>query len=201
MKESRPAIINDLIERLSELPGIGRKTAERFVYYLVNQPESKLSALAENISSLPKEVKKCETCGRIAEKSPCFFCSDKNRRNDIICVVAESQDIAPIENTGKYDGRYHILGGVINALEGITPDKLSINNLIERIQANGFKEVILALNPNMEGESTVLHISKLLKDKNIKITRLARGLPIGSDLAYADEITLSNALQDRQEVK
>ncbi|MFC1662756.1 recombination mediator RecR [Patescibacteria group bacterium] len=200
MKEAKPAIIADLIERFSQLPGVGRKTAERYVYYLINQTPEVIRELADKIADLPKSITKCESCNRIAEDSPCNICHDSQRDKSIICVVAESQDLAPIESSKHYRGQYHVLGGVLNPLEGITPDKLTIKALLQRLEKNGVKEIILALNPDIEGESTALQLAKTLKNKPVKVTRLARGLPMGSDLAYADEVTLSNAIKGRQEV-
>lgn len=196
----RPRVIADLIERLSELPGVGRKTAERYVYFLVNQPTEKLKRLGESIESLAGAITTCQTCHRIADASPCSICGNQKRDTKQLCIVAESQDIGPIENTGHFKGRYHVLGGVINTLDGTGPDQLHIDDLLQRVANEGVTEVVLALNPDMEGESTALHIAKLLKTKNIRVTRLARGLPMGSDLAYADEVTLASAIDGRQEL-
>lgn len=197
----QPGIITELIERLSELPGVGQKTATRYVYFLVSQPAEKLKRMGDVISTLAASVTTCAVCHRIAEKTPCSLCTDRTRDPRVLCVVAESQEITPIENTDKFRGRYHVLGGVINVLEGIGPDKLAIADLIQRVGRDAVSEIILALNPDMEGESTALHLAKLLKDKDVKVTRLARGLPMGSDLAYADEVTLASAIEGRQEVK
>ncbi|MFH0952690.1 MAG: recombination mediator RecR [Patescibacteria group bacterium] len=201
MKDSRPAIISALIEQLSELPGVGNKTAERYVYYLINQSADKLEKLGQDIAAINQTITKCSVCHRIADKDICLICADNNRDKETLCVLAESQDIAAIENTDSFNGRYHILGGLLNPLEGITTDKLAIKSLLERINKEGIKEIIIAFNPDMEGESTALYLIKQLKNISVRVTRLARGLPMGADLAYADEITLTNALVGRQVVK
>ena len=153
---------------------------------------------------LGSSIATCHVCQNFSEKNPCAICSDKNRDQAVICVVAEHQDLPVIENTGEYLGAYHVLGGVLDPLHGITPDQLKIKELIYRVQNNNIKEIVLALNPDLEGETTILYLTKLIKsfDKNsvIKITRLARGLPIGADLEYADEVTVSDALKGRKEL-
>ena len=153
---------------------------------------------------LGSSIATCQVCQNFSEKNPCAICSDRNRDQSVICVVAEHQDLPIIENTGEYRGAYHILGGVLDPLHGITPDQLKIKELIYRVQNNNIKEIVLALNPDLEGETTILYLTKLIKsfDKNsiIKITRLARGLPIGCDLEYADEVTVSDALKGRKEL-
>lgn len=196
----RPRIIAELIERLSELPGVGRKTAERYVYYLIQQPQEKIERLGQTISQLSTAITTCSVCHRIADSSPCSICTNDKRNPKMLCVVAESQDIAPVENTGHFTGRYHVLGGVINTLDGVGPDQLQIDSLLNRVTDQGITEVLLALNPDIEGESTALHLTRLLKEKKVKVTRLARGLPMGSELAYADEITLASAIDGRQEI-
>ncbi len=195
-----PEPIQNLINEFNKLPGIGPKTSERFVFYLLKQPKEEISRLAQVLENLKDKITYCSVCQNVSEKNPCIICSDQKRSKTTICVVAESHDMASIENTGEFNGLYHVLGGNLNPLENITPDKLKIKELVQRIKKDGVKEIILALNPDLEGESTTLYLTKLLKPLNTKITRLARGLPMGSDLEYADEVTLSNALKGRLEI-
>jgi len=195
-----PEPISNLINEFNKLPGIGPKTSERFVFYLLKQPKEEISRLSQVLENLKDKITYCSACQNISEKNPCYICSDQRRDKKVICVVAESHDMASIENTGEYKGLYHVLGGDLNPLEGITPDRLKIKELLARVKNDGVKEIILALNPDLEGESTILYLTKILKPLNIKTTRLARGLPMGSDLEYADEVTLSNALKGRLEI-
>ena len=182
-----PSSIQNLINQFSQLPGIGPKTAERFVFHLLKQSPEQLNKFAKDLTQLKNKTVRCSICQNFTDQKT-------------ICVVAEPQDIIALEKIGDYQGVYHVLGGLLNSLDNITPDKLTIDKLTERIKNNQPKEIILALNPNIEGESTALYLTKLLKPLNIKITRLARGLPMGSDLAYADEVTLGSALQGRREI-
>ncbi len=195
-----PRSLENLIREFTKLPGIGPKTAERLVYFLLKQPKDSLTNFADCINHVKDEVVTCRLCYRLADQDPCGICLDKNRDKSLLCVVAESQNIAVFEKTHMLNGLYHVLGGVITPLEGITPDQLKIKQLEERLKANGIKEVILALNPDLEGETTSLYLAKLIKPLNIKVTRLARGLPMGADLEYADEVTLENAIAGRREV-
>jgi len=199
-----PLVIQNLTDSFSRLPGVGPKTALRFVFYLLRQKQEDNIKFAKAIEMLGSSIATCQICQNFSEKNPCAICSDRNRDQSVICVVAEHQDLPIIENTGEYRGAYHILGGVLDPLHGITPDQLKIKELIYRVQNNNIKEIVLALNPDLEGETTILYLTKLIKsfDKNsiIKITRLARGLPIGCDLEYADEVTVSDALKGRKEL-
>ena len=199
-----PLVIQNLTDSFSRLPGVGPKTALRFVFYLLRQKQEDNIKFAKAIEMLGSSIATCQVCQNFSEKNPCAICSDRNRDQSVICVVAEHQDLPVIENTGEYRGAYHILGGVLDPLHGITPDQLKIKELIYRVQNNNIKEIVLALNPDLEGETTILYLTKLIKsfDKNsiIKITRLARGLPIGCDLEYADEVTVSDALKGRKEL-
>jgi recombination protein RecR len=196
-----PRALERLIHEFTKLPGIGPKTAERLVYYLLKQPKEELVSLAESLRQAKDEVITCSQCFRFADQNPCPICADKRRDKSLLCVVAESQNIPVIEKTGAFNGLYHVLGGLISPLEGVTPDKLKIAELEKRLKTNGVKEVILALNPDLDGETTSLYLAKLIKaHSGIKITRLARGLPMGADLEYADEITLENAITGRREV-
>ncbi|MDD5043248.1 MAG: recombination mediator RecR [Patescibacteria group bacterium] len=195
-----PKVIQNLIDQFNKLPGIGPKTSERLVFYLLKRPREELKEFAEALEKVSNATTVCSICYNFTETNPCEICSDKKRDKNIICVVAEIFDLLAIENTGEYNGLYHVLGGNLNPIEGITPDELTIKQLLARLSKNGFREIILALNPDIEGESTTLYLSKILKPYKIKITRLARGLPMGSNLEYADEITISNALKGRMEI-
>lgn len=195
-----PRALERLIREFTKLPGIGPKTAERLVYYLLKQPKEELVNMAEGLRQVKDEVVNCSQCFRFSDQNPCPICSNNKRDKSILCVVAESQNIPVIEKTGAFTGVYHVLGGLISPLEGITPDKLKIAELEKRLKNNGVKEVILALNPDLDGETTSLYLAKLIKSLNIKVTRLARGLPMGADLEYADEITLESAIIGRREV-
>lgn len=199
-----PLSLQNLIDHFSKLPGVGPKTALRFVFYLLKQPKSEVEKFAAALGSVKNIMTTCSICQNFSEKNPCAICGDSRRDHGIICVVAEYQDLPIIENTGIHQGTYHVLGGVLDPLHGITPDQLKIKELVARIQngKNAIKEIILALNPDLEGETTTLYLTKLIKSfgKQIKITRLARGLPMGSDLEYADEVTVSDALKGRKEI-
>ncbi|MDO8669319.1 MAG: recombination mediator RecR [Candidatus Buchananbacteria bacterium] len=196
-----PLIIQNLIDQFSKLPSIGPKSAERLVFHLLYQPQNELHEFSQAIDHLKINVRQCQICFNFSESDPCYICSNPKRNKTIICVVAKPQDMAIIEKTGSFEGVYHILGGNINPLENISPQNIKIKELLIRIKNNGVKEIILALNPDMSGETTSLYLSKLIKQfPDIKITRLARGLPMGADLEYADEITLENALKDRKEL-
>jgi recombination protein RecR len=195
-----PDAIKKLIDQLAALPGLGPKTAERLVFYWLKQNDSALDQLVQTISRLKKEVTLCQRCYNIATTNPCPICADSQRDQQTICVVAEPPDVLVIEKTGDYHGIYHVLGGVLNPVEGITPDHLKIKELLTRVQNKKLpiKEIIIATNPDLEGESTAMYLARQLKPMNIKITRLAKGLPMGADLEYADEITVSSAIKGRQ---
>lgn len=195
-----PKIIQNLINQFNKLPGIGPKTSERLVFYLLKQNKEELKEFASALNMSADNITVCSKCFNFSENDPCEICSNSKRDKTTLCVVAQIFDLMAIENTDEYNGLYHVLGGNLNPIEGITPDELTIRQLMERIKNNGVKEIILALNPDMEGESTIVYLSKLLKPYKIKTTRLARGLPMGSNLEYADEITISNALKGRMEL-
>lgn len=195
-----PSLIKNLINKLAHLPGIGPKAAERIVFYLLKQNNKFIGELSQNIISLKREVGLCSRCFNVSTQDPCPICGDSKRDRSIICIVAEPQDVLVIEKTGEYKGLYHILGGVLNPIENITPDKLKIKELVSRIKKNGIKEIIIATNPDLEGESTSMYLARQLKPLKLKITRLAKGLPMGSTIEYADEVTISSALKGRQEV-
>jgi len=195
-----PLAIQNLINQFSKLPTVGPKTAERYVFYLLKQPAEELQKFAQFIAELKEKTTVCSHCLAISETDPCFICSNKERNKEIICVVANTQDMLTIEATRQYNGLYHILGGTINTINDIKAEHLNVKQLVEKIKKDHAKEIILALNPDLEGETTALYLVKLIKPLNLKITRLARGLPSGADLEYADEITLSNALKYRNEL-
>lgn len=197
---STPKALEQLIHDLSSLPGFGPKSAERLVYYLLKQPPEMINNLITRLKSAREDVVTCGVCQRFAENNPCNICSDTKRDTAIICVVAESHNIPIIEKTHIFNGRYHVLHGILSALDGVTPDKLKITELMTRIDKHGIKEVILALNPDLDGETTSLYLAKLIKPLKIKVTRLARGLPVGADLEYADEVTLESAIAERREI-
>lgn len=184
------------IEELVKLPGIGRKSAQRLVFYLLRASKERVYNLSQALRELKDKVIYCSICFNITEVEPCAICANKNRDHDLICVVEEANDILALEKTGSYRGVYHVLGGALSPLDGIGPDELRIKELIKRLTA-ATKEIIIATNPNAEGEATALYLSKLVRPLNIKISRIARGLPIGTELEFADEITLSQALEGR----
>ncbi|KKR48676.1 MAG: Recombination protein RecR [Candidatus Magasanikbacteria bacterium GW2011_GWC2_40_17] len=199
-------LIKKLTEILEKFPGVGPKTAERFVFHLFRQSSQELNELAATLLDIQKNIKSCSACQNFSITDPCEICADTQRAQNVICIVSYPQDIIALEKANSFTGTYHVLHGSVNLPEASTPANLKIKELIERLKKTahnfGLKnlEIILGLNANMEGETTALYLTKLLKPSGIKITRLARGLPQGSDLQYADEITLLNALKERKEV-
>lgn len=195
-----PGIIR-LIEALEKLPGIGPKTAQRLTFYLLHNPQEELERFAKALTRLKKDTKECSLCFNVSETDPCQVCTDRGRNQTKICVVEQPLDILAIEKGGFYDGLYHVLGGAISPLNNIGPEELHIYDILTRVKNGNIKELILATNPNMEGEATAMYVKKLLKEKEakIKITRIGRGLPIGADLEYADEVTLNRAFEGRRE--
>ena len=190
--------VQALINEFSKLPTVGPKTAARLVFYLLNRPRSEAQSLAEAILAVKDKVRFCSICYSLTETDPCDICSDERRDATALCVVAEAKDIYAIERTGVYKGRYHVLGGLISPMDGIGPAQLHVKELIERLGNEPVAEVILATNPNAEGEATALYLSRLINPIGVTVTRLAYGLPIGADLDYADEITLGKALEGRR---
>lgn len=190
--------VTNLIEQLSRLPGIGRKTAERLAYHILRVPESEANALADSIRQVRENVRYCDTCFNLAEEELCDICRDASRNESLICVIQQPRDLMAIEQTGSYRGLYHVLLGRIAPLENIGPDQLTIDKLVERISKGSIKEVIMATNPTVEGDGTALHISNLLADYDVKITRLARGITTGSVLEYTNKEILADAVEDRQ---
>lgn len=192
--------ISRLIEEFNRLPGIGPKTAQRLAYHLLQAPAEKSRDLAEAIISIKQNLRLCSICLNITDTDPCNLCTDETRDSTKICIVEEPIDIMPLERTRKYRGVYHVLHGVISPSDGIKPEDLHIRELLDRLGGSNVTEVILATNPNAEGEATSLYIQRLIAPLGIRITRLARGLPFGGDLEYADDVTLSRALEGRQEL-
>jgi recombination protein RecR len=193
-----PKAVERLIEELGRLPGVGPRTAERLAFHILKNDPTRASALAAAMDSLHAGVRACTICFNFAESDECQVCASSDRNRSIIAVVEEPFDVVAIEKTGLYQGLYHVLGGVISPIDGIGPERLEIDSLVQRVQAGGIDEIILATNPSLEGESTAMYIRTALEPHGVKVTRLARGLPVGGDLEYADQITLGRALQGRQ---
>ncbi len=200
MSNFLPKSVRTLIEELSKLPGIGPKSAQRLAIHLLHSPSSRVTPLGEAILGLKENVMFCKICWNIAESDPCWVCSDGTRDQSIVCIVENVLDVVALEKTGEFKGAYHVLHGALSPIDGVGPEQLKITELFDRIKIGGVvQEVILATNPSLEGEATALYIQKHLRDMGVKITRIARGLPVGADLEYADEITLTKALQGRGE--
>lgn len=198
-----PSSIQRLIDFFSDLPTVGPKTAERHVFYLLKKNPEELKKFALAIAELKNNITICQTCLAISESNPCAICADSKRDKSKICVVAGFKDMSTIEATKEFNGVYHILNGTLNSINGVKPEQLNIQSLLNKINKNQIKEIILALNPDLEGETTALYLNKAIKQLNLpalKITRLAKGLPMGADLEYADEITLGNAIKFRNEI-
>ena len=195
-----PAPVAKLIEAFHKLPGIGPKSAQRLTYHMLRIPPDEALALAQAIIELKEKTVLCSVCQNVTEADPCNVCRDESRDRSLICVVEEPLDILAVERTRGFHGLYHVLHGVISPMDGVGPDDLKVNELLARLRGGSVTEVIMATNPNLEGEATSMYISRLLTPMGIRVTRLARGLPMGSDLEYADEVTLSRALENRQDV-
>ena len=194
-----PEPIQNLVANFSRLPGVGPKTALRYVFHLLRSPQGDLEAFSRALTSLDK-IHTCDTCFTYTERDRCRICSDSKRQEHILCVVAEPRDIPTIEITDMYDGRYHVLGGTLNPIEGVTPEVLNVQPLLDRLKKTSeIQEVILAFSPDVQGETTILYLTKHIKPLNKKVTRLARGLPLGADLEFADEVTLGDAITGRRE--
>ena len=193
--------LDRLIEELKKLPSIGAKTAQRIAFYLIGLPQEETKNLAEAIKDAKKSTFYCSTCYSMTHVDPCQYCSDPDRNDKILCVVEEPFNISSIERTGIYSGRYHVLLGTLSPLKGVGPDELKTEKLVKRIKEGNFEEIIIATNPTVEGESTAHYLAKILKDFNIKLTRLAMGLPVGSDIDYADQVTIKKAIEGRTEIK
>ncbi|HUT65538.1 MAG TPA: recombination mediator RecR [Spirochaetota bacterium] len=190
--------IHNLINELTKLPGIGRRTAERLAFFILKEDEGLGRSIAEAILEVKRKVRFCSECGNLTEHDHCEICSDSRRNRGLVCVVEEPKDVWAVERIGTYRGLYHVLMGAISPLDGIGPEKLRIRELLKRIESGGIDEVIVATDPNVEGDATALYISKLIKPLGISVTRIASGLPVGGDLEYADSVTLSKALAGRR---
>ena len=196
-----PRALNKLINELSKLPGIGGKTAQRLAFHILSLSEREAEALAEAIVSAKKNLRYCSECGNLTDQDKCLICSDATRDRSVICVVETPQDVVAMERIREYRGLYHVLHGAISPAEGIGPNDINLKSLITRLQASDeVKEIIIATNPNIEGEATAMYISRLLKPAGIKVTRIAHGIPVGGDLEYADEVTLLKAIEGRREL-
>lgn len=195
-----PEAVTRLVDEFSRLPGIGPKTASRLTYYLLRAPREQVQSLGETISQLRDRITFCSRCFNITEADPCPICTDERRDQHVICVVEEPLDVLAIERTSEYHGLYHILHGAISPVEGVGPDDLRIRELVERIKVSDISEVILATNTSLEGEATAMYVQRQLLLLGVRVTRLARGLPVGGDLEYADAITVARALEGRQEM-
>ena len=197
---STAAPLARLIEEFYRLPGIGPKSAQRLAYHLLRMPAADAHSLAEAIVEVKDKVTLCSTCQNVTEVDPCRICTDSGRDRSIMCVVEEPLDILALERTGSYHGLYHVLHGAISPMDGIGPDDLKVSELLDRLRAGETKEIILATNPNLEGEATSMYLSRLIGPLGLRVTRLARGLPAGGDLEYADDLTLTRAIEGRQEM-
>lgn len=192
--------LSNLIGELSKLPGIGGKTAQRLAFHILSQGDKDAFALAEAILDAKKNMKYCSVCGNLTDVDPCSICSDPSRDQSVICVVESPRDVSAMERIKEFQGLYHVLHGAISPMDGIGPEDINLKQLIIRLQQNDIMEVILATNPNIEGEATAMYTARLIKPSGIKVTRIAHGVPVGGDLEYADEVTLSKAMEGRREL-
>jgi len=195
-----PDPVARLIEALQRLPGIGPKTAQRLTFFLLKRPVEEVRELSESLLAVKDQIVYCRLCFNITDEDPCRICADPSRDARLLCVVEEPNDLLAMERTGEYRGRYHVLLGALSPLDGIGPDDLKVKELLVRLEVGDTTEVILATNPNVEGEATALYLAKLLRPLGLRVTRIARGLPVGGDLEYADQVTLSKALEGRREI-
>lgn len=189
-----------LIDELKRLPGIGQKSAQRLAFHLQGAPREEAERLSAAILEVKDKIRLCSLCNNLTEIDPCEFCSDPTRASDVICVVENPYNVVSIEKTREYHGLYHVLQGVLSPLQGIGPDQLKIKSLLERLKSGKIKELIVATNPNVEGEATAIYLSKLIKPLGVKVTRIAMGIPVGSELEFADEVTMLKAMEGRREL-
>ena len=192
--------IQDLVNELKRLPGIGPKSAQRLAFYLLRQPEPDVQRLSEAILNARTSLRTCTTCHNLSDSEVCGFCSSGTRNRKLICVVETAQDLMVVEKTGSFDGLYHVLGGALAPLQGVGPDQLNVKTLLARLESDGVEEIIVATNPNADGEATALYLAKVIKPLHVTVTRLAMGLPAGSELEYTDNVTMSRALEGRREL-
>lgn len=196
-----PDSLKNLIETLKYLPGVGEKTAERYAFSLLNQDEEKIELLANSIKDCKQKIKHCKKCNSLTEKEICDICEDQDRDKTTLCVVEDVKSVFLFEKLGTYKGYYHVLNGLISPLDGINPDDIGLENLLERIKNENFEELILAFKPSIEGETTALYIKKILEGMKIKVSKIASGIPMGADMEFIDSITLERALQDRKNLE
>ena len=192
--------VNRLIEQFKKLPGVGTKSAQRLAFFVLKMETASANELAETILEVKRSIRRCSVCNNLTDVDPCHYCTHPSRSDKLLCIVEESNNILAVEKTHSFNGRYHVLMGSISPLKGVTPDQLGVPSLIERLKSGAVEEVIVATNPNVEGETTALYLSRLIKPLGIRVTRLALGLPVGGDLEYADEVTMAKALEGRREL-
>lgn len=195
-----PQSLTDLVEKLRTLPGVGRKTAERLAFHILKTSRAEAEKLSRAIMDVKDKAKLCSVCSSITDTDPCQICADPSRDHSVICVVEEAHDLFSIERVGEYTGVYHVLMGALSPLEGVGPEEIRIKELMARVEKGGVKEIILATNPNAEGEATAMYLAKTLNPRGVAVTRIARGLPMGGDLEYADEMTLSKSMSGRTKI-
>ncbi len=195
-----PRQLEILINELSKLPGVGEKSAQRLAFHILDKDESQVEALSEALLNAKRQLRHCSICGNLTDSDPCSICSDPGRRKDLICVVETPRDLAAMERIRDYNGTYHVLHGVISPMDGVGPEDINLKSLIKRLQNTDCEEVIIATNPTIQGEATAMYISRLLKPAGIKVSRIAHGVPVGSDLEYADEVTLLKSFEGRREI-
>lgn len=195
-----PKPLATLINEMSKLPGIGSKTAQRLAFYILSLEDKEAKQLADAILTAKREMKYCSVCGNLTDQDPCAICSDPSRNSEEICVVESPKDVMAMERIREYNGLYHVLHGVISPMERIGPEDINLMPLLKRLQANDVKELIIATNPNIEGEATAMYLARLIKPSGIKVSRIAHGIPVGGDLEYADEVTLLKAMEGRREL-
>ena len=195
-----PEPVARLIDALQRLPGVGPKTAQRMTFFLLKRPVEEVRELSESLLAVKERIVYCRTCFNVTDQDPCRICADPARDPRVLCVVEEPNDLLAMERTGEFRGRYHVLLGALSPLDGVGPDELKVRELLLRLEQGETTEVILATNPNVEGEATALYLAKLLRPLGLRVTRIARGLPVGGDLEYADQVTLSKALEGRREI-
>ena len=195
-----PEPLEELIRELKKLPSVGRKTAERLAFYILNRDEAEAERLSAAILQAKRKIRRCKVCYNYSVEEVCPICADPARDHSMICVVSQPQELWKLERTGEYHGLYHVLGGLISPVDGVSPEDLRIDELLERVRAGGVREVILALDPKVEGEATAMFLARKLRPLGVKVTQIAHGVPVGRDLEFADELTLSQALRGRKEI-
>jgi recombination protein RecR len=197
---SRPDTLTKLIEQLQRLPGVGAKSAQRLAFHILKTPREDVDRLADAMREVKERVTYCSTCSNITDVDPCYYCTHPGRDQRVICVVEEPENVTAVEKTRQFNGVYHVLMGALSPLHGVGPDDLKIKDLLGRVAGGAVEEIILATNPNVEGEATAIYLAKLLKPLGVRVTRIAMGVPVGSDLEYADEVTMQRAMEGRREV-